>query len=142
MLDWVSIDPSTKTPGLAFWRDNSLVYAESMTAVNIIDLRSFVPASKVVIEVPQVYRTTPNPKSLIDLTFAAGYLAATFGPGQVVKVLPREWKGQVPKDVMIERIKSKLTEQEMKMVSLPKNKKHAKDVWDAVGIGLFHGGRL
>jgi hypothetical protein len=50
---------------------------------------------------------------------------------------PSEWKGQVPKDVMNERVLKRLSVKEHEaLVSSDHN------TLDAVGIGLFHSGRL
>ena len=51
---------------------------------------------------------------------------------------PSQWKGSVPKPIMIERIKVKLTLPEIKRIQLPKTRSKQFDVWDAIGIGLHH----
>jgi hypothetical protein len=51
---------------------------------------------------------------------------------------PSAWKGSVPKDVMIERIKRRLSPEEHARVDLPRAKSLHHNIWDAVGIGLYH----
>jgi hypothetical protein len=65
-----------------------------------------------------------------------------FNLSTVELVQPRQWKGTVDKDVMIERIKTSLDLSEMKNVCLPKAKGLHHNVWDAIGIGLWASGRL
>lgn len=47
-------------------------------------------------------------------------------------VTPREWKGQLPKSVTIQRVEKALTAKQCRNLGI---KTHA---WDAVGIGLWH----
>lgn len=89
-------------------------------------------------ELPQVYpgpRTIGDPNDLIALALVVGAI----DPDHLYK--PREWKGNVPKDVMIKRIQSKLSADERRKVNLP-SPALAHNVWDAVGIGLHHLKRL
>lgn len=93
------------------------------------------------IERPQVYpRSKTNPNDLITLAIQVGRIIERVGlPTQTV--LPREWKGQVPKGVMCRRITQALTPQERALLpGLPPSKLH--NVLDAVGIGLWKKGRL
>ena len=99
----------------------------------------------VVIERPVIYPGMPD-KDLNDLIDVAAvgsavnnalYLNAT--AFQTVK--PAEWKGNVPKKVMLERIRSKLTDDEMARCEWT-NKSDNEDLLDAVGMGLWHAGRL
>lgn len=99
---------------------------------------------RLVIEWPQVYRAgrgRGDPNDLLGLAAVDGALAAICLDYKVVTYLPREWKGQVPKDVMVERIKSRLTPEELTRVELPaKSLQH--NVYDAIGLGLKDLGRL
>jgi len=92
----------------------------------------------VVIEGQQVYKTTPNPASIIDVAHGAGraMLIAEFFVSPHELVLPRIWKGQVPKKIHQERILSKLTNTELALLK-PFNKGQLKDIIDAIGIGLW-----
>ena len=103
---------------------------------------------RLVVEVPQVYdqqRWGGDPKDLVDLAWIGGAFAREVAVkhmrtracgGSVLRPRPAQWKGQVNKDVMIERIKGRLSETEMNRVELP-NKSVQHNVWDAVGIGLW-----
>lgn len=96
----------------------------------------------VVIEMPQHMTNTKGiaaqAGAVYKLTFLVGFLAARFDmSGATVHVVnPSEWKGQLPKDIVqqrVERILGKSTCRELNIRS------HA---WDAVGIGLWALGRL
>jgi hypothetical protein len=94
-----------------------------------------------VIECPQVYvhsRAKGDPNDLIRLALMAGVIVGAIGQKNVVEYRPAEWKGQVPKDVMTERIKRSLNKGEQSRVVLPRAMSLAHNVWDAVGIGLHH----
>jgi hypothetical protein len=103
-----------------------------------------------VIELPQVYQQRKwkgDPNDLIQVALTVGALGAWIqmhSPAEVKLVRPHTWKGSVPKDIMGNRILSKLETREEKIVKLAGaglgNKKH--DVVDAVGIGLWSLGRL
>jgi hypothetical protein len=58
--------------------------------------------------------------------------------------LPREWKGTLDGDVMVERIKSRVDERpaERARVQFPQAQDKHHNVWDAIGVGLFVVGRL
>lgn len=47
-------------------------------------------------------------------------------------VTVREWKGQLPKEVVIQRLK--------KMIPRPYWRQYEADIWDAIGIGLWKKG--
>lgn len=53
-----------------------------------------------------------------------------------ILVTPREWKGQLPKSVTIHRVKKALGPRACRELRI---QTHA---WDAVGIGLWHMGRI
>jgi len=100
-------------------------------------------ADMIVVEKPRSYAHHPaNPNDLIEIACAGAYLAAKLqtlskSPCSVVDVEPRTWKGQVPKGVMLERIRSKLTDGELQNVEMPKQKAYVLDVFDAVGIAKW-----
>ena len=59
----------------------------------------------------------------------------------VKTVFPSEWKGNMPKRAMLERIQSKLSKTDESNVAWT-NKSDNEDILDAIGIGLWHFGRL
>lgn len=78
-----------------------------------------------------------DPNDLLRVAEVSGALAWDFT--NVYWYEARKWKGQVPKAVMGKRILKCLTEEELKVLG-PLAKNH--NVLDAVGIGLYHLGRL
>lgn len=101
-------------------------------------------SERVIIEHPIVYPSSNNigdPNDLLDVVAVGAAVAAGFNAGYIETVFPREWKGQVPKDVMTERISRAITAEERPRIekcqaSLMHN------VLDAVGIGLHKLNRL
>lgn len=140
LIDFVSIDPGVNASGIATWRGNQLIAA-----------RYYKPSGQwvgysLVIEKPQIYqgrKQKGDPNDLIDLAIEVGVLSTLFSDGTVTLVKPREWKGQVPKEVMLKRILSKLTADELQLIKgLGLSKSQSHNVVDAVGIGLWALGRL
>lgn len=111
-----------------------------------------MPARMIVIERMVVYKGPQqkgDPNDLIELSFISG--AAVLQPAiaedaLLLVVPPREWKGQVPKETMVEhRIKPALQTLEYQLATAslqgtPDALKH--NGWDAIGIGLWAQRRL
>lgn len=133
----ITIDPGVHGSGFAYWSDEGDLYHVSYGETRVADYAS------VVIELPQIYpgsRSKGNPNNLIKLAFEAGRL---IGDKAFETVLPRQWKGTIKKEVMLRRILSRLTDEEiamLKALKLPKSKE--KECIDAIGIGLWKLGRL
>lgn len=156
-MNLLSIDPGAKTLAYAAWRDGVLEEADllqpglGMSNVEAwrklpreLEDRGFylkLYTLSVIVEVPQIYvmsRSKGNPSGLLDVMGMVGGLASVFERIELVK--PREWKGQVPKDVTKARVLATLTEEEKEEIpDLPKSLIH--NVYDAIGIGLFKLGR-
>jgi hypothetical protein len=141
------VDPGSKKAGAAVYETTGLLrgawLAEGMNWIETADaVCAYVCAiriSEVVVERMQAYPQMPIPiEDLITLSLMAGRVTGYFPWAKTVEYYPREWKGQVPKDIMIERIKAKATKDEKKRIRLPKGKKKQADIWDAVGIGQWH----
>lgn len=89
-----------------------------------------------------------NQKGREALVAVGGALCGVYWTAKHVRVHPFEWQGNLrrPKnlktpDPVIARVRSRLTAQEMQQVALPSpGLEH--NVWDAVGIGLHHFGRM
>lgn len=96
-------------------------------------------------ELPQIYREAKlkgDPNDLMDLAAVVGALCALI-PTETIRIyLPREWKGQVPKEIVHQRVKQRLSIDEMTNVHMPPQKSLAHNVWDAIGIGLVHVKRM
>lgn len=150
----VSIDPGVRLCGVAVFEDGELASAwlskssgwRTMAYCVVSDLQKRYPLEvlepgRLVIEKPQIYtqnKLKGDPNDLIDLACVVGALGVLMIRQELTTYLPRQWKGQVPKHVMIERIKGKLSEDERKRIELPSAKSLQHNVWDAVGIGLHH----
>lgn len=99
----------------------------------------------VLIEHPVYYGSTHgkgDPNDLLDVVAVGAAIAgACYVPTTFITIPPRDWKGQVPKEVMTKRIGASLTDLERKVI-LPCRKDLMHNVLDAVGIGLWHLSRL
>jgi hypothetical protein len=81
---------------------------------------------------------------LIDLTAVSCLLAGSLHPREISFLTPQEWKGNVPKEVMQRRIEKALSGPELALLEAACKGVGAlaHNLWDAVGIGLKHLGRL
>ena len=148
------IDPGSKKAGVALFEDNGtmttawLAEGENWrdTADDVMRQLpvSAVKVRNLVIEKMQVYDHTPpaQANACILLSLMAGRVTGLFA-GSVPsygnhEYLPRTWKGQVPKAIHHKRIEKKLTMFELARIKWPDSKKGHKDIWDAIGIGLYH----
>lgn len=107
-------------------------------------LWTWVEASpeKVIVEHPRVYPGMPqiDNNDLLDVVAVGSACVTLFPHAEVTTVFPSEWKGNVKKEVMTERIREKLSPYELARVEGPKHLIH--NVLDACGIGLWHFKRL
>lgn len=106
-----------------------------------------------VIELPQVYKAAhqrgkkvgTDPQDLIKLAAVVGGFVCLFRSSnqEVRTYLPAEWKGQVPKNIVHDRARARLSPTELAVVQkgLPRASL-AHNVWDAVSLYLRHVGRL
>lgn len=126
--------------GLEFFKDN-----------NYIDLLNSISLgihSITYIEKPQIYKDMKekNPNDLIDVGIAIGRIYEQIIDLTDIKlVLPHDWKGSVPKNIMLKRIKKQLNKTEEKLFKeKTKNIKRSlqHNIIDAIGIGLFFIKRL
>ena len=118
-----------------------------------LELRRLPPIAALVIEKMRVYPgpagAKTNPNDLIDLSYLSGgvhMLPEVPVNVRAVLVEPKDWKGQIPKETMVEyRIKPSLSDFEQKLVKasmqhVPEGLKH--NGWDAVGLNLWGMKRL
>ena len=162
----LSIDPGKKHAGCALFEDGELINAylvkadkdlaqaqgwplTTAMAIGQSILDRFPPGmlEVCVYEQPKVYRTMGSrdkANDLLELAVMSGSFIGLYSEKieRICTYLPKEWKGTVPKNVMIKRIIGRLSDEEKSRVELPKNKARQTDVWDAVGIGLKYVGRL
>ena len=159
----VSVDPGLNGCGVAVWLDNTLSWAgyiKNPGALPTDMVRQVEPVMgklpwslklgtenpvDLAIELPQVYtvsKSKGDPNDLINLAVVVGaFLERWSTRGRQHVYSPGRWKGQVPKLIMVERIQKRLRPDETASVDLPA-KSLAHNVWDAVGIGLYHLDRL
>jgi hypothetical protein len=149
----VSLDPGLRGSGVAWWaEDGSLLFVDYLrnpvkkgdgpaawVGFDTLPLYDNRP-DYFISEVPQVYRagaSKGDPDDLIQLAGVVGVFSSIFRATTHLGVKPREWKGQVPKDVHHARLVKTLTPEEMAMVeaSAPPSLRH--NVLDAVGIGRY-----
>jgi hypothetical protein len=96
-------------------------------------------------EVPQVYTQDKahgvNPDDLIQLVGVEGAIAGMLAPVKAVGFTPRQWKGQVPKEIHNKRILAALSPEEKEAIEeCPASLLH--NVIDSIGVGLFYLGRM
>jgi len=160
----LSIDPGTQSMGWAFWdtgsrdlacrppdatgliipwRDphNTDWWDRAVEQANGLLYKIPIPAKRldVYCEMPVFFAGTvggmaaAGTGSLQKLCFQVGCVAQAVRGLSCFRhfypVLVNEWKGQLPKEVVIQRIKKLLGEKACK--------DYRKDMWDAVGIGLW-----
>lgn len=95
-----------------------------------------------VVEVPQIYpgqQQKGNQNDLITLAVSVGRcIEIAKSCGFMTKLVkPREWKGQLPKDVCWSRVKDTLSLEELARIpKLPKSRAH--NMHDAIGIGTWY----
>lgn len=155
----ISIDPGINGCGMACFVGGGLAKAHYVKTIAEdkhapIAVRAFAMAKAVfptsispgddtlVLEYPQIYRgrRANNPNDLLTLALVDGMIAGLFGKTPVC-YLPHAWKGSVNPDVCVERVKVSLSASETPRV-VPCAKSLQHNVWDAIGIGLFHLGRF
>jgi Holliday junction resolvasome RuvABC endonuclease subunit len=96
-----------------------------------------------VLEQPRIYPGVrrEDPNDLIQLAGVLGAIAAHWeSVPTIVAYYPAAWKGQVPKKVMTNRILKHLATGELSRLVSVGAKDH--NTIDAIGLGLFHLGRM
>lgn len=163
----LAVDPGKNALGWAYYSSGGLLmatgvvrseHAATVGGASVTDvaryvlnelellLSSFEPAAGLVLERMQVYRGPQqkgDPNDLIELTYISGgvhRLPVVRRDAEHLLVVPHDWKGQAPKDVMQTRIRESLTDLERQLFavsvqSVPPSLQH--NAWDAVGLGLW-----
>ena len=147
-----TVDPSVGSAGVAHWLSNQKrpvrtklltltrtrefeVRCRQMAWLLAQEIRSF--GSKLVwVEQPFVVPgTEATPESVLKLGILVGSVMASLPEDVECRLLPvRTWKGQLPKRVVIDRIRRCLGNNACDGFE--------KDVWDAVGMGLWRKGLI
>lgn len=165
----LSIDPGIRGVGAALWKDNKLSKAAyirnpekkgngpkecAVVAQEVVKWISAVMAQMewrssyyldfLILEWPRTYAGRSAKGDTRDLFPLAGIdaaLASLFIESNIIYYLPQQWKSNVNAEVMIERIKTRISEEEKANIVLPcKSLEH--NVWDSIGIGLYFLNRL
>ena len=98
---------------------------------------------RLVLEWPQVYapgKGKGDPNDLFALAGIGAALCAELKPFEIEHYLPRAWKGQMPKEVVHQRMLTELSQDEFAKIRSAGRLTH--NVWDAVSLGLFSLDRL
>jgi hypothetical protein len=152
----IAIDPGACAAGVAVYRSSTLKHVAVVqgrcwhhTACQVVQWchqdASAIP-SVVVVERPQVYvqrHLKGDPNDLITVALMAGatVMGLRTSATEIIEYLPRTWKGQVPKDIMQRRIKTRMFPSELAIVpDIGRGITH--NLYDAVGIGMYYLGRL
>jgi len=150
--DFISIDPGFRYFAYSIFHEGKIVKADLIKTKSqqwdkwtnqppsfieiddVIDSFNWV-GKKALIEFPEIYTQTPNPNDIIKLASACGaYTSILQRKGFDVEwVKPKEWKGTVPKNIMLNRIVAKIHEDEYNNIIKPKD----HNVIDAIGVGLW-----
>ena len=168
----LAVDPSIKSSGVALFVGGVLIAAsvrklpDSMRVDTLTDCREMarrifewsngrsvnIPrANEIACEWPQIYRETKSkgsPNNLLGLSaICCGVAMLLPARSKVAGYLPREWSGGIPKATKGDAKKSPRAYRIGSRLTLPgevgiwdRTKGH--DAIDAIGIGLYHLGRL
>jgi hypothetical protein len=126
-------------------RDEAEQTADLVRRVHDVFL-PYLDGAVISVEYPEQYDRTPAPRSSVQglACTGGGIVSMLKRPSNSVKfVLPKTWKKQVPKEIMLQRIESKLDENEKKLLDDQKFAKYKRhNVVDAIGLGLYELDRL
>jgi hypothetical protein len=153
-MDLIAIDPGTRELGAAHFSRTLLTKVELIRAKGAEEMITAVRAKctawwadKLVIERPQVYgyEGKADPNDLALVTLIVGTVVGAVQQYDDLRLpYPAVWKGQVPKDIMEQRMWSILGEAETRALrqsveDVPPSVRH--NVYDAVQLGLWALGR-
>lgn len=151
----ITIDLGLNGCGFAEWVGDQMVRARYIKRIEgsaskayqmawTLYFRFCLPVSAtetIIIERPRIYtKMKVDPADILNLFEVGATLQGMHGR-PVEWIEPHQWKGSVDADVMTERIRSRLTQEELGGIeSCPASLMH--NIIDAVGIGLWVLGRL
>ena len=134
----LAIDPGLHT-GWAFFI-NAEGWHVTAAGVAAPDDPQWSPLRKydlVVIENPQIYPNSPaRPADILKLARIVGRYEERFAGSPIELVLPRAWKGTVPKKVMIARIEASMDDRARGACAAFKGG-YRDNMLDAVGLGQW-----
>ncbi len=140
MTDLIAVDPGVEYYAVARFSSGAL----RQVLVPPVSVSMSAPfwADVLVIEKPQVYNSGRARRSdIVDLAISAGRVARMFATPTEVWYTPAQWKGQIAKKPHHARIRARLDEKELALLD-KRPQKELVHILDAVGLGLFHLGRI
>lgn len=155
----LSIDPGLGNTGYCYWVGRQPDHVGLVHAPRVGELPdrcmkladsligelppAMIPQMRVVIELPEFQGSVQRSMGwktgdLQSLVFLVGVLSAVFhGVGcDIELVKPSGWKGQLPKQLVIDRLTERLGAKVCRDLDIQ------RDGWDAVGIGMWAQGRF
>jgi hypothetical protein len=155
----LSVDPGINGCGISVFEDAELIQATYVPnridrGVNILAraramalavVSTALDAQAFLGEMPQIYafgKGRGDPNDLLPLAAVLGGIVSAREFSEVRVVRPREWKGTIDPDALIERVKERLTPKEHSRVCLPSAASLQHNCWDAIGLSLFGCHRL
>lgn len=161
MSTLLALDPGLRGCGVALFRqDRTLEWcayvrsgSKALDLLGVLDMARAVvgwvtphEVYQLAVEWPQVYvgsKQKGDPNDLIALAGVVAAVCTAFPTAGVTRYKPRDWKGQVPKEVIEARVNKRLSDAERAVLDgcgCPKSLRH--NAVDAVGIGLHALARL
>lgn len=152
----IAIDPSVSSTGAAIFRDGALAAAfhvglnpgnplgmARLVERRVDDFFRYVhlerDSAQVVTEQGQIYEHGKKAPDEDVLTLhAAAYAIVGRLDLPYTAYTASQWKKQLKKDMVIERVQKRLSLDELRAVDLPPAAAARTDVWEAIGIGLVH----
>lgn len=141
---WAEWTDEFKLLDVGLWEGKSEVWenkAQDIIYCLVKHLRLQNIITTVYCEYPKIFNTPGGLQiglsgSIEKLTFLVGAIGGVcFHKGLRFKLVEvNQWKGQLPKEIVKKRIQ--------RVLGMSKTKRFKKDIWDAVGIGLYKAGRL
>lgn len=143
----IAIDPGSRCPGFAVFSNKVLIHGGTEWRAAWLEYND-----ELVIEKPAIYpHSKARPNDIITLAISAGRLAQQAGAKKETWVLPRSWKGSIPKTrktadyIIYKRIMNNLSDTEGQTLAWMLGVVAVADennIIDAVGLGMYHLGRL
>jgi hypothetical protein len=137
-------DPGKNYAALALFNNRKLIFATYRKLDQIHEQLDHWHVTELHLERQYLTPKHPRPMDIVELAYGAGVVRGAVlqcnRSCKVIEHLPIQWKGNVPKAIMTNRIRTKLDPIELATIEDAGYKTH--NTIDAIGIGLFALGRL
>lgn len=143
----VGVDPGTRALGLALFEHGRLAHVQLVRAKGleqmlsaILDLNRYW-ADRLVVERAEVYPDgNAKPNDLGQLLIVAGAIAGSVRHTRLMLPYPKQWKGQVPKNIHHDKLRKGLTDADRRVLDaamsfVPPSLRH--NMLDAVGLARW-----